>query len=172
MTTFGIQDDQPQEDPDIMQLDVIQFVDDEGEIHVCIQTGATEEGMLIYTPAPAEPILEVESSGSAFLDKLLKFIPGTPFEKALFVFGLLGQAVFMSRFLLQWIVSERRGKSVVPVGFWWLSLAGASMLLTYFIIRSEPVGAIGQSFGWIVYTRNLILIRRDHKRTTSMSSGA
>jgi len=78
-----------------------------------------------------------------------------------FIFGMAGQVAFTGRFLFQWIVSEREKKSIVPVYFWYLSLIGASMLLVYFIKRGEAVGAIGQTFGWFVYLRNLMLIHRE-----------
>jgi lipid-A-disaccharide synthase-like uncharacterized protein len=74
--------------------------------------------------------------------------------------GLLGQLAFMLRMLVQWLVSERRGRSVVPVGFWWISLVGASMLLAYFAWRRDLVGVLGQSMGFVVYVRNLRLIHR------------
>ena len=74
------------------------------------------------------------------------------------VFGFVAQAVFMSRMALQWLASERAKRSVVPVAFWWLSLIGAEMLMVYFVWRREPVGLIGQSFGWVIYMRNLWLI--------------
>lgn len=74
--------------------------------------------------------------------------------------GYCGQAMFFSRFLLQWIVSERKGKSVVPVGFWYLSLLGGAILLMYALWRRDQVIAVGQIVGLFVYTRNLMLIRR------------
>ncbi len=74
--------------------------------------------------------------------------------------GFLGQALFTSRFLVQWIVSERRGESVVPLAFWWFSLAGGLTLLSYAIWRQDPVFILGQATGMVVYVRNLILIRR------------
>ena len=76
-------------------------------------------------------------------------------------FGLLGQLVFTARFLVQWIASERKGRSVVPIHFWFLSLAGSIILLTYAIHRRDPVFILGQSVGSIIYIRNLMLI---HKR--------
>ncbi len=81
------------------------------------------------------------------------------------IIGLLGQAIFMSRFLVQWIVSEKAGKSIMPTAFWWLSLGGSLLLFTYAIIKADPVFIIGQSFGFIVYSRNLILIKRDQPTT-------
>jgi len=78
------------------------------------------------------------------------------------VFGLLGQVLFTGRMLVQWLVSERRKRSVVPVSFWWMSLGGASMLVIYFVWRRDIVGILGQSTGWVIYVRNLWLIYR-HK---------
>lgn len=95
--------------------------------------------------------------------------PTGQFAAAWIAVGLLGQALFSARFLWQWIASERGKKVVVPVMFWWLSLGGASMLLAYFIWRRDPVGILGQSFGWIVYARNLSLIRAERTRPASES---
>ncbi|MBM4381906.1 MAG: lipid-A-disaccharide synthase N-terminal domain-containing protein [Deltaproteobacteria bacterium] len=74
--------------------------------------------------------------------------------------GFLGQGMFFSRFAVQWLVSERRGESHVPVAFWWLSLAGSLVTLAYAIHRGDPVFVLGQAFGWMVYSRNLVLIYR------------
>lgn len=77
---------------------------------------------------------------------------------AIALFGLLAQAVFMSRMMVQWIASERAQASVVPVAFWWLSIAGALMLLVYGVMRQDVVILLAQAFGFIVYARNLMLI--------------
>jgi len=77
--------------------------------------------------------------------------------------GLLGQTMFMMRFVVQWIHSERHQKSVIPVSFWYLSLAGGLTVLAYGIHRAEPVIILGQLPGTIVYTRNLMLIRRERR---------
>ena len=76
------------------------------------------------------------------------------------VFGFCGQALFGGRFIHQWIASERSGKSVVPVPFWWLSIAGGATLLVYAIHRRDPVFAAGQAFGLAIYVRNLVLISK------------
>ena len=86
---------------------------------------------------------------------------GSSWSLLLFLFGLFGQGLFMGRFALQWIASERRGRSVVPLGFWWLSLAGASVLLTYFAVQREPIGVLGQVLGWPIYLRNIYMVLRD-----------
>ena len=77
------------------------------------------------------------------------------------IFGLLGQAFFTSRFVVQWVVSERKGRSTVPVAFWYLSMAGGAILFAYaFLYRHDLVFTVGQAAGLFVYGRNLMLIRR------------
>ena len=76
------------------------------------------------------------------------------------VIGFGGQLLFFGRFLVQWIVSERIGKSVIPISFWFFSLGGALVLLIYSIHRGDPVFIAGQSMGLLIYTRNLMLLRR------------
>lgn len=78
------------------------------------------------------------------------------------IVGFTGQAVFTGRFVLQWLYSEFKKRSVIPVGFWYLSIVGSALLLVYAIYREDPVFIIGQSFGFIVYLRNLQLIAK-HK---------
>jgi len=84
-------------------------------------------------------------------------------SKAWLAIGFLGQALFAARFLVQWIASERKRESVVPISFWYLSLGGAAILLAYAIWRRDPVFVLGQAFGFVVYTRNLVLIGRRAK---------
>ena len=74
--------------------------------------------------------------------------------------GLLGQALFTARFLVQWLASERRRQSVVPVHFWYFSLGGGLILLAYAVHRLDPVFILGQLTGLFVYARNLYFIRR------------
>lgn len=87
------------------------------------------------------------------------------------LFGFSFQACFMARFLVQWIASERAKKSVVPHAFWYLSLIGASGLLTYAIVHlKDPVFAFGQSTGFLIYIRNLWLIKTSKERDALESS--
>lgn len=79
----------------------------------------------------------------------------------LLAIGFFGQALFASRFLVQWIASERVGRSVIPVAFWYLSLGGSAVLFSYALMRRDPVFMVGQATGSIVYLRNLALIRRE-----------
>lgn len=96
---------------------------------------------------------------SVFLDQLLD-----PWV----VFGLAAQAMFFMRFFIQWIVSERIGRSTIPTAFWWFSLAGGLMLLTYAARRHDLVFMIGQATGLAIYTRNIVLIYRE-RRTVAVS---
>jgi lipid-A-disaccharide synthase-like uncharacterized protein len=75
--------------------------------------------------------------------------------------GFAGQFLFMMRFLWQWIQSERQRRSIIPIAFWYFSLAGGVTLFAYAIHRRDPVFITGQMLGLGVYTRNLILIRRE-----------
>ena len=78
--------------------------------------------------------------------------------------GFLGQSLFSARFLVQWLVSEKRRRSVTPIAFWYFSLAGGLILLAYAIHRHDKVFIVGQASGLLVYVRNLVLItqaRRD-----------
>lgn len=79
--------------------------------------------------------------------------------------GLLGQTLFMMRFIVQWIHSERHQQSLIPISFWYLSLLGGLIVLAYGIHKVEPVIILGQLPGTIVYARNLILIKRSAKKS-------
>ncbi len=80
--------------------------------------------------------------------------------RAWLVLGFVGQSLFFSRFVVQWLASERAGRSVVPIAFWWLSVSGSAVLLAYAISRRDPVFVAGQAGGILIYLRNLQLIRR------------
>ncbi|MEJ0063866.1 MAG: lipid-A-disaccharide synthase N-terminal domain-containing protein [Alphaproteobacteria bacterium] len=77
------------------------------------------------------------------------------------IFGFAGQALFGMRFIYQWIVSERAGKSVIPESFWYLSLTGGGTTLIYAIHKQDPVFIFGQAAAMLVYLRNIHFIRRD-----------
>ena len=74
------------------------------------------------------------------------------------IVGFVGQGLFASRFIIQWIYSEKKGKSHIPIIFWYLSIFGGIGLLTYAIFRKDPVIIVGQTFGIFIYVRNLLLI--------------
>jgi lipid-A-disaccharide synthase-like uncharacterized protein len=77
--------------------------------------------------------------------------------------GFFGQALFFGRWVIQWIASERKAESQVPVSFWYMSLIGGLITLAYAIYRGDPVFIAGQGIGSIVYVRNLMLISRTNQ---------
>ena len=86
--------------------------------------------------------------------------------------GLAGQTVFGARFFVQWLRSERAGRSLVPVVFWYLSLAGGVLLLLYALHRRDLVFTLGQAAGLAIYARNLYLIRRPLAAGPSLPDGS
>lgn len=79
------------------------------------------------------------------------------------VIGFTGQTMFFMRFFVQWLYSEKHKKSLIPTAFWYFSLGGSSLLLIYAIIKKDPVFIVGQSTGFIIYIRNLMLIRQENR---------
>lgn len=88
------------------------------------------------------------------------------------IIGFLGQGCFFMRFLVQWIASEGQKKSVIPVAFWYFSLAGAGIVLVYAIHRQDPVFIIGQTTGFMIYLRNLHFIYRDRGKAGSSAEAS
>lgn len=101
----------------------------------------------------------LEQLWANFVDKLdLPFL----------LLGLPAQIAFYMRFIVQWIVSERKGRSVVPVSFWYLSLVGGIGLFAYFtFFRAEPLGVIGQLPAAFVYVRNLMLLKKEKRENAA-----
>lgn len=87
------------------------------------------------------------------------------------LFGLAAQATFFFRFVVQWVASERRGRSYVPVAFWYISLAGAAMTFVYAFFRREPVFMLAQALATLIYVRNLVLIHRRRARARGRRAG-
>jgi lipid-A-disaccharide synthase-like uncharacterized protein len=81
--------------------------------------------------------------------------------------GFVAQGLFTMRFLVQWIASERAGRSVIPLAFWIFSIGGGLMLLIYALYRRDPVFIAGQAFGVFVYLRNLHFVLRERKAAAS-----
>ena len=82
--------------------------------------------------------------------------------------GYAGQALFSMRFIIQWLASERVGRSVMPVAFWFFSIGGGVLLLAYALYIRDPVFIIGQGLGLFVYLRNLYFVFRE-RRAVSVS---
>ncbi|MCG7599992.1 lipid-A-disaccharide synthase N-terminal domain-containing protein [Halomonas sp. McH1-25] len=81
--------------------------------------------------------------------------------------GFLGQALFSARFIVQWLASERAKQSVMPIAFWFFSLGGGATLLAYALYRQDPVFVVGQAAGLLIYSRNLVLIRKERQHQTN-----
>ena len=77
--------------------------------------------------------------------------------------GYAGQALFTMRFVVQWIASERAGKSVIPIAFWFFSIGGGLLLFGYALYIRDPVFILGQGFGVFVYLRNLYFVKREQR---------
>jgi lipid-A-disaccharide synthase-like uncharacterized protein len=103
----------------------------------------------------ALPVWAGEQAASSFKEKLF-----TQMTDPWVVFGFAAQFMFMMRFVLQWLASEKRQKSYVPVAFWYFSLAGGLMLFSYAVRQQDPVFIFGQGLGCFIYIRNLVLIYR------------
>ncbi len=84
-------------------------------------------------------------------------------EFLILAIGFGGQTLFFMRFLVQWICSERVGRSMIPLSFWYFSIAGSALLLIYAIIRRDIVFIVGQSTGFFIYIRNIYLVFRENK---------
>jgi len=80
------------------------------------------------------------------------------------VFGVVAQLLFAARFLVQWIVSEKQGKSVIPMAFWFFSIGGGLMTLIYGLVKREPVIILGQGLATIIYVRNIMLIAKERRQ--------
>lgn len=106
--------------------------------------------LLLFTPIVA--IILVAGDAERFVSD---FIFNEKVPMWLLIFGSAGQVIFTLRFLYQWLFSRRKGESELPPGFWWLSLAGSSIIVAYAIVRLDPVLILGQSVGLVAYSRNL-----------------
>jgi lipid-A-disaccharide synthase-like uncharacterized protein len=85
------------------------------------------------------------------------------YDNVWLLIGLVGQALFGCRFLVQWVASEKQRRSVIPLAFWYLSIAGGATLLLYAIHQADPVFILGQTTGVIIYARNLVLLEREQR---------
>ena len=88
----------------------------------------------------------------------------------LVVLGFIGNASFSMRFLVQWLASERQGESVIPVSFWYWSIAGSVIMCFYFIFRRDPVGILAYLPNSLIYIRNLMLIRKGRSAPTAAAA--
>ena len=111
--------------------------------------------LLLLTPVAA--ILYMLKDASAFVDQ---FFRNEKIPLWLLIYGSMGQIIFPLRFVYQWIYSKRKDESLLPIGFWVISLFGSLIIVSYAIYRRDPVLILGQSTGLIAYSRNIYLSRR------------
>jgi len=97
---------------------------------------------------------------------LASIVRNEDIPRTLLIWGGAGQVVFNFRFVYQLIRMERKKESILPLGFWVISIAGSFMVLSYAVFRRDPVLFIGQLFGFIVYTRNIVLFLRERRART------
>lgn len=127
-----------------------------GEVVAVFEAEKGSEEALVLT---GDQLLREVLSRKRTMPSLFRVLDITAWTGVFWVaLGFLGQALFMGRMLVQWWASEKVKSAVVPPSFWWLSLVGSSMLMTYFVWRVEIVGFLGQSTGWLIYIRNLWFI--------------
>ena len=117
-------------------------------------------------PASHANALPAELGAPAFVDawKSRALVTGAVFAVIAVILGFLGQALFASRFIIQWFKSEIEGRSVVPLAFWYFSIAGGLISFIYAIHIGSAPFAVGQGSGLLVYARNLYLIFREKAR--------
>jgi len=96
-----------------------------------------------------------------------KLLQNEDIPTMLLLWGVAGQITFTFRFVYQWIYSERKKESSLPLGFWLISILGSAMIISYAIYRVDPVLFIGQGFGILVYSRNIVLIRKQKYKINS-----
>ena len=111
--------------------------------------------LLLLTPVAA--ILYMLKDESAFVDQ---FFRNEKIPLWLLIYGSMGQIIFTLRFVYKWIYSKRKDESLLPIGFWVISLLGSLIIVSYAIYRRDPVLILGQSTGLIAYSRNIYLSRR------------
>ena len=92
-----------------------------------------------------------------------KLLANKDISSSLLIWGIIGQCIFTFRFVYQWLYSEKRKQSVLPIGFWIISITGSIMVLSYAIFRKDPVLFVGQLFGVVVYSRNILLGLRQNQ---------
>jgi len=112
--------------------------------------------ILVITPIVA--IVFVIQNGHYFIEN---FFTNEKIPVWLIIFGTLGQILFSLRFVYQWIYSMSKNESLLPIGFWLISLIGSGIIVIYGIIRVDPILILGQSVGFIAYTRNIIIYKKE-----------
>lgn len=106
------------------------------------------------------PIIGISYLSYDTQEFIARFINNTHIPMWMLLWGTLGQIIFTLRFVYQWYYSKRRKESALPSGFWWLSIIGSAIIVSYGVFRLDPVLILGQSVGFIAYARNLIIDKK------------
>lgn len=115
-------------------------------------------GIVMILPIVA--ILMMINDAAIFIDR---FLHNREVPLPLLLFGSAGQVIFTLRFVYQWYYSYRKQESILPCGFWVISLIGSAIIVSYGVFRLDPVLILGQSFGLVAYIRNIILSKNENK---------
>ncbi|HOG41864.1 MAG TPA: lipid-A-disaccharide synthase N-terminal domain-containing protein [Bacteroidales bacterium] len=125
---------------------------------------------IVITVLLLTPVVGIALMAGHAQDLITRLFDNTDIPIWLILFGSLGQVIFSFRFIYQLIYSSRKGDSILPAGFWIISLTGSAIIVTYGIIRLDPVIILGQGIGFISYSRNLILWRKNNRESKSSAS--
>lgn len=146
---------------------------------IALENGAGFEYRFLNLPSVGDKRLTTtefqttlaERSGTGNRGPLLRALNVSGYAQLVWVgVGLLGQLAFSGRMIVQWIASEKRGSSVVPAAFWYMSLGGGLLLALYFIWRLDLVGVLGQSTGIVIYARNIRLLYKQRKNALASAT--
>ncbi len=155
--------------PNAVRTDV-KLVDFNAQLYLRRDPGGQYRYFLWHPGGNAEEISANQLAGQLYgkgqTQGLASFLGGSSTTILFWLgVGLFGQILFTGRMVVQWIASERKGSSVVPPMFWWMSLFGSLLLLAYFLWRRDPIGLLGQAFGSFIYLRNILWILEGNRPT-------
>ena len=117
-------------------------------------------GRFILIATPALAVWTIAANWGEFVDQCFR---NEDIPMYLLIYGSLGQVIFTLRFVYQYFYSKKKNESMLPAGFWLISLTGSAIIVSYGIFRLDPVIILGQSFGFVSYIRNLVISRRNKK---------
>lgn len=115
----------------------------------------------------ATPVVAICFVAGDATNVLTRFFGNADVPMWMVIYGSIGQVLFTLRFIYQWLVSRSDGESVLPPGFWIISIIGSSIIVSYAVMRLDPVLILGQSFGLVAYIRNLIIGQKNRKKTVA-----
>jgi lipid-A-disaccharide synthase-like uncharacterized protein len=140
----------------------LQMADNLDRVYVRQEDPQKYSFLVLHSDGHQEPLSLNEFAGRLYTDgksTVRGWLAETSaMERLWLLVGFAGQVLFTGRMVVQWIASEKKKRSTIPPLFWWMSLLGSTMLAAYFLWRRDPVGLLGQAFGWFIYLRNISMI--------------